>query len=71
MIQKSDKVTGEYVEPVQLQVVCERLWEKLPPEITEITKNYVGDVDNALADFYVKAICEAAAKTGITEVCHS
>jgi YVTN family beta-propeller protein len=66
---RAEKETGEYVEPVQLQVVCERLWQKLPPEVTEITKNYVGNVDNALADFYVKAIRDASAESGIDEAC--
>jgi YVTN family beta-propeller protein len=64
---RTDKITGEYVEPVQLQVVCERLWQKLPSEVNQITKDYVGDVDNALADFYVKAIREAVTDTHIEE----
>jgi formylglycine-generating enzyme required for sulfatase activity/Tol biopolymer transport system component len=31
------EVPGEFVEPVQLQVVCRGLWEELPLEATEIT----------------------------------
>ena len=27
---KEDTVLGPYIEPVQLQVVCRRLWENLP-----------------------------------------
>ena len=35
-------VPGPVVEPLQLQVVCRRLWDSLPPDATEITET---DVD--------------------------
>ena len=52
---------GEFVEPVQLQVVCYQLWENLKkgepkPEITEDDLRVAGDVDTALAEFYEQAI---------------
>ena len=43
---------GPYVEPVQLQVVCYRLWDKLPADKNTILENDiadVGDVNTALA----------------------
>ncbi|NJM12702.1 MAG: ATP-binding protein [Synechococcaceae cyanobacterium SM1_2_3] len=46
---------GPYIEPVQLQVVCRRLWEKLPLGATSIeisTLSDLGNIDNALAEYY-------------------
>jgi WD40 repeat protein len=55
-----DLCLGEFVEPVQLQVVCYQLWEKLkerpPAEITHQDLQELGDVDTALAQFYEAAI---------------
>jgi len=60
-----DVVLGQYVEPVQLQVVCSSLWEKLPPGNTQITEEdwriYLGDVNQTLGDYYerrIKAVAE-------------
>ncbi len=51
---------GQYVEPVHLQVVCQRLWSSLPDDVTVITgkdlQDYA-DVNIALEEFYNKAIC--------------
>ena len=66
---------GEFVEPVQLQVVCQSLWENLPaqwkigPNANSdgthlITAEYIerfGDVDNALACYYDRSVERAAA----------
>ena len=66
---------GEFVEPVQLQVVCQSLWENLPAEwkigpnassdgSRLITAEYIerfGDVDNALACYYDRSVEKAAA----------
>jgi hypothetical protein len=66
---------GEFVEPVQLQVVCQSLWENLPSEWKSgpnassdgsrlITAEYIerfGDVDNALACYYDRSVERAAA----------
>ena len=52
-------IRGEFVEPVQLQVVCLKLWEKkiVTGKIqTEIDSIEFGDVDNALRDFYTDAV---------------
>jgi WD40 repeat protein len=61
---------GLYVEPVQLQVVCYRLWSQLPPDDTEIDVDdiaAVGDVDGALTAYYVERVAEIAATTGVGE----
>lgn len=65
-------VIGQFVEPVQLQVVCYQLWENLEDRTkTEITETDLlqlagGEelaqfVDEALAQFYEQAIGEVAA----------
>jgi WD40 repeat protein len=66
----STEQPGEYVEPVQLQVVCRRLWSELPRENTEIGLNEIeaiGNVNNALADFYALQVASVANKTGVRE----
>lgn len=60
------EVRGEYVEPVQLQVVCRRLWETLPPGarvIGEDDLRRVGDLDEVLGEFYEDAVQAAAGLT--------
>ena len=50
-----EKETGIYVEPLQLQVVCRRLWDELPPSTRTIGVGHLpesGDVDAALAAYY-------------------
>ncbi len=59
---------GKYVEPVQLQVVCQNLWLNLPPDVKIITSDHLqafGDVEEALKGFYDRAIEVAVKKTGI------
>lgn len=61
---------GQYVEPVQLQLVCSALWRDLPPYVTEITDDHVrrfGDVDQVLTEFYEHAVAEAAAAARMSE----
>jgi hypothetical protein len=61
---------GEYIEPVQLQIVCKRLWERLPDDIEFINNSYLeqfGDVSDALREFYVTAVREAAQLTNYPE----
>ena len=64
------EVTGQFIEPVQLQVVCQSLWQDLPPDVTVITQDHLqafGDVDQALSGFYERSIQEAAQNTGAKE----
>jgi hypothetical protein len=59
-----EEIPGEYVEPVQLQVVCQRLWDELSPDVREISETDVrasGDVDDVLASFYTDSVRDAAA----------
>jgi tetratricopeptide (TPR) repeat protein len=55
------EVKGEFVEPVQLQVVCRSIWNKLPPDVSQIDYGHLrsaGNVDAALSQFYDDAIQE-------------
>ncbi|MFC1717078.1 hypothetical protein ACFL6S_25670 [Candidatus Poribacteria bacterium] len=64
------EVPGEYVEPVQLQVACQSLWLNLPPDATVITAYHLqsfGDVEEALRDFYERAIETAAAEANVSK----
>lgn len=57
---------GEYVETVQLQVVCQRLWKKLQPHERTITHEHLkdhGDVNAALSAFYEECVQGAAAES--------
>jgi hypothetical protein len=72
---KFREARGEFVEPVQLQVVCQSLWENLPTDWKHggaassdsprlITLEYVdrfGDVNNALRRYYDRSVERAAA----------
>jgi WD40 repeat protein len=61
---------GLYVEPVQLQVVCYRLWQQLDPDQVEITETdlaSVGDVDESLAEYYAERVAATAGETGVRE----
>ena len=56
---------GLYVEPVQLQVVCYRLWENhhaAGPIDEALVRGEAGDVQSALADFYAAGVAAAVAK---------
>jgi tetratricopeptide (TPR) repeat protein len=64
----SDKtwITGEFVETVQLQVVCRTLINKLAPNATEISMEHLeayGSLDKALQVFYEDSIREVVDKT--------
>lgn len=61
-------VLGPYVEPVQLQVVCRRLWERLPEGAERIDMSAmeeVGDVNQALAGYYRQCVEAIAADSGV------
>jgi preprotein translocase subunit YajC len=61
---------GTHIEPVQLQVVCYSLWEKLPPDISLIKEEdleVVGDVDDALAVYYANHVATIANQAGFSE----
>ena len=61
---------GQYVEPVQLQVVCYGLWNNLAPEGKEITEKDledVGDVDQSLGKHYEGRVAEVAKSKNVKE----
>ncbi|HLO33686.1 MAG TPA: hypothetical protein VK249_31350 [Anaerolineales bacterium] len=61
---------GQYVEPVQLQVVCQGLWENLSPDGMEITENdllEIGDVDQSLERFYDRRVEIVAKDRNVSE----
>jgi Tol biopolymer transport system component len=63
---------GQYVEPVQLQVVCYKLWDGLkaqpPGPITAADLQAAGDVDSALAEFYEQALQVVITQTQAPEI---
>lgn len=59
-----------YIEPVQLQVTCHRLWESLDPGQTRIRVSDVeslGDVDSALRTYYRASVAKVAHESGVPE----
>lgn len=60
---------GQYVEPVQLQVVCRRLWSRLKKddEVTVEDVQAAGTTDEALADYYASQVEAAAAASSVKE----
>jgi Novel STAND NTPase 1 len=58
---------GPYVEPVQLQVVCLRLLKPGVDHVSAADVAALGDVDNALTDYYDGTVAAVAAETGVTE----
>ncbi len=72
-VQRGDSVVeelGRYVEPVQLQVVCRRMWDGLSAGASSIELADVealGSVDDALATFYEELVAGVAEATGVSE----
>lgn len=68
-----EKQLGPYIEPVQLQVVCYRLWEEWTskdPHDEDIGSDDVddfGDVNDALTKYYARKVKEVAEETGVKE----
>ena len=65
---KAHPVRGEYVEPVQLQVVCDALCRRLPPNTSVITIEHLqnfGNVNEALANFYKGCLKETTRTTHV------
>jgi tetratricopeptide (TPR) repeat protein len=59
---------GDAIEPVQLQVVCLRLWNNLAADDNVIDVDDlegVGDVDSALATYYADSLTRIATETGV------
>ena len=61
---------GPYVEPVQLQVVCYRLWQNHDVADHEISVEDVlsiGDVNESLGEYYADTVHEVAEESGVQE----
>lgn len=64
------EVIGQYVEPMQLQVVASTLWERLPADTRVITGEHLqnfGNADQALSNFYEAAIQRVTQQAGVQE----
>jgi hypothetical protein len=63
---------GQFVEPVQLQVVCYQLWANLKDRstasITAQDLQELGNVDIALAQFYEQGLAEVIHQTNVSEI---
>ncbi|MFP4394996.1 MAG: hypothetical protein ACLFTI_07000 [Anaerolineales bacterium] len=66
-----EAILGPEVEPVQLQVICHRLWENLPEQEDQAIQweevEQYGDIDRALMDFYEDAVRAAVETTAVHE----
>lgn len=64
------EILGEFAEPVQLQVVCKRMWQSLPPNVKEIDESLIenyGNANDALASYYDAGVEKTAKKSNIKE----
>jgi tetratricopeptide (TPR) repeat protein len=60
--------SDRHTEPSLLQAVCSRLWEELPPSVTEILERTIrefSDPGRALADYCGQIIAETSALHGV------
>lgn len=73
LIQQADGTAleqlGYYVEPVQLQVVCRRLWENVFPKKTVTVEDVskAGNIDDALGDYYADEVSSVANESKVSE----
>lgn len=66
--EKVKEVKGEFVESVQLQLLCQNIWQNIPEELKIIKKSHIeefGDFNNILIDFYEKTILKIAVNKNI------
>jgi hypothetical protein len=62
------RVPSKFVEALQLQVVCQSLWNSLKPGEHLITRKHLetfGDLNTALSAFYENAIEKTTQRTGV------
>jgi WD40 repeat protein len=67
---QTEEQIGLHVEPVQLQVVCHRLWNGMAPDDKQIGEEdvaAVGDVDSALAGYNEDRVTSIARTTDVRE----
>ncbi len=63
------EVEGRYVEPVQLQVVCRRIWanRRQPGVIEKAEIGGASTVDEALGQYYEETVRDVARESGVPE----
>jgi hypothetical protein len=65
------EAVSQFVEPMQLQIVCYRMWDSLRGQpagtITLEELARLGDVNQSIIHFYEEAIAYAVAGTGVSE----
>ena len=66
---KPIEAKDQFVELVQLQVVCQSLWEQLKPDDYEIGMDDLASADpsKALLNFYERCIVQTAERAGVPE----
>jgi WD40 repeat protein len=75
---REETISGQYIEPVQLQVVCYQLWENLGPatadraQITEKDLETAGNINQSLEAFYDDTLAvilaqQVVRESGVTE----
>lgn len=66
---KPSELDGQFVEPIHLQIVCQKWWQELSSGKagSQARLKLLANVDNALIDFYEDIVHEAAKKTKISE----
>ena len=66
---KPIEAKDQFVELVQLQVVCQSLWDQLRPDDYEIGMDDLASADpsKALLNFYERCIVQTAERTGVPE----
>jgi len=65
-----EKQLGPNLEPVQLQVVCYRLWNNLSADETTITENHIasiGSVNESLSAYYTEQVGAGKEKFNVPE----
>ncbi len=65
-----ERQPGSVIEPVYLQVVCTRLWDRLSAETKKVEPTDItsaGNVDDALTTYYAEAVSRAAVGGGTAE----
>src|SRR5258708_26647723 len=58
---------GEYIEPMQMQVVCYDLWERMPPDKLTIEAEDIGNIGGALKRYYENSVRAVAAGNDAVE----
>lgn len=66
---KPSELDGQFVEPIQLQIVCQKWWQELSSgkASSQARLKLLANVDSALTDFYEGIVHEAASETNISE----